>query len=85
MSSKKTAPKLADFEKSLNELESLVEKMEGGETSLEDAMKDFERGIELTRQCQNLLKNAELKVQKLIADTRNTDADLADFEPAADN
>jgi len=63
---------IPDFESALKELESLVERMEQGETSLEDSLKDFERGIELTRQCQQALKTAEQKVQQLIGEGENT-------------
>jgi exodeoxyribonuclease VII small subunit len=55
-----------DFEKALQELETLVERMEQGESSLEDSLKDFERGIELTRSCQAALAEAEQKVQILL-------------------
>jgi len=55
-----------DFEKALDELENLVERMEKGESNLEDSLKDFERGIELTRQCQKALAEAEQKVQILL-------------------
>jgi len=55
-----------DFEKALQELEGLVEKMEAGELSLEDSLGHFERGIELTRTCQKALKAAEQKVQILL-------------------
>ena len=55
-----------DFETALNELETLVERMEGGEASLEDSLKDFERGIELTRSCQAALTEAEQKVEILL-------------------
>ena len=54
-----------DFEKSLKELEELVERMEKGELSLEDSLKHFERGIELTRGCQQALQDAEQKVSIL--------------------
>ncbi len=54
-----------DFEKALAELESLVEHMESGELSLEDSLKSFERGIALTRQCQQALTAAEQKVEIL--------------------
>jgi exodeoxyribonuclease VII small subunit len=57
---------LPDFEAALAELEKIVEKMESGEQSLEDALKSFQRGIELTRQCQQGLKQAEQRVEKLI-------------------
>ncbi len=54
-----------DFEKAVKELESLVERMEQGELSLEDSLKAFERGVELTRQCQKALDEAEQKVDML--------------------
>jgi exodeoxyribonuclease VII small subunit len=68
----------AGFEASLGELEQLVERLEGGEQSLEDALKDFERGIALTRQCQQALKHAELRVQQLLQ--RDGEESLEDFE-----
>ena len=52
-----------DFEHSLNELETLVEQMEQGDTSLEQSLELFERGIKLTRSCQESLKKAEQRVQ----------------------
>lgn len=54
-----------DFEKALAELEEIVSTLEKGDLSLEAALKHFERGISLTRQCQTALKQAELKVEKL--------------------
>ena len=55
-----------DFEKALEELEKLVELMEGGDLSLEDSLRHFERGIALTRSCQKALLEAEQKVQILL-------------------
>ena len=55
-----------DFERSLSELEGLVQQLEKGELSLEDSLKQFERGIELARGCQLALKQAELKVRTLV-------------------
>ncbi len=79
-SSKKssTAAAPADFEKALNELESLVEKMEKGELSLEQALTDFQRGIELSRICQDTLKTAEQKVLLLMDQGEN--GQLVDFD-----
>lgn len=57
---------IPDFEAALAELETLVEKMESGEQSLEDALASFQHGIELTRTCQRGLKEAEQKVEKLM-------------------
>ncbi len=54
------------FEQSLAELESLVERMESGEMTLEDSLKAFEQGIKYTRDCQNALSKAEQKVQLLL-------------------
>ena len=55
-----------DFETSLRELEGLVERMEKGDLSLEQALADFQRGIELSRHCQQALNAAEKQVQILI-------------------
>ena len=55
-----------DFEKSLEELEGLVERMEHGDLTLEESLKDFERGIELTRACQKALQEAEQRVRQLV-------------------
>ena len=54
------------FETALAELESLVEQMEKGELSLEESLQHFERGVALTRACQQALKQAEQKVQILL-------------------
>ena len=55
-----------NFEKALEELESIVEDLESGDLSLENSLKSFEKGIKLARQCQEQLSQAELQVQKLI-------------------
>jgi len=55
-----------DFEKSLAELEKLVEQMEHGELSLEASLQHFERGIALSRACQTALQSAEQKVEQLL-------------------
>jgi exodeoxyribonuclease VII small subunit len=56
----------ADFEHSLDELEQLVARMEGGELSLDESLSSFERGIGLYRHCQQALENAELRVRMLL-------------------
>ena len=66
------------FEDALSELESLVETMEKGELTLEESLKSFERGVELTRTCQKALKEAEQKVEILTANT--PDAELEPFD-----
>lgn len=56
-----------DLETALKELESLVERMEQGDLSLEESLKLFERGVKLTRMCQSALKSAQQKVEVLSA------------------
>ena len=63
----KTKSKLPDFEQSLTELEALVAKLEQGDVPLEEALKTFERGVALTRQCQTALRTAQQKVEVLLA------------------
>lgn len=62
------------------ELEAIVERLEHGDLPLEDSLKQFERGVELTRLCQAALKQAEQKVQLLTAKP-GAEAVLTDFEP----
>lgn len=69
------APSIKDLEKNLDELSALVERMESGDLSLDDALQQFERGIALTRKAQTALEAAEQKVQILMADGQ-----LADFD-----
>lgn len=57
------------FEESLSELEALVERMESGDLSLEESLSAFERGIALTRSCQQALQAAEQRVEILTAKT----------------
>lgn len=64
MAKKSSTP--PDFEAALAELEKIVEKMESGEQTLEESLKSFQRGIELTRACQQGLRAAEQRVEKLI-------------------
>ena len=70
---------LSDFEKAIAELEALVERMERGEQSLEEALRDFERGIYLTRHCQGALSAAEQKVEQLLENSE--EGDVGPFRP----
>ncbi|MEJ2604542.1 MAG: exodeoxyribonuclease VII small subunit [Gammaproteobacteria bacterium] len=69
-----------NLEQALGELEALVEEMESGDLSLEAAMKKFERGIALTRNCQAALRDAEQKVEILL-EKSDGDAASQPFEP----
>ena len=57
-----------DFEAALAELEALVQRMETGTLTLEDSLRAFERGVQLSRQCQQSLQQAELRVKTLMRD-----------------
>ena len=57
------------FEEAMLELEDTVKKLESGETTLEESMELFEKGVKLSRVCQKLLSEAQLKVTKLIAES----------------
>lgn len=63
MARKKTA---VDFEQSLGALQTLVERLESGDLSLEDSLSAFEQGVTLTRECQQALTQAEQKVSQLL-------------------
>jgi exodeoxyribonuclease VII small subunit len=68
-----------DLEQALADLEAVVERLEHGELPLEEALAQFERGIELARSCQDALKQAEQKVEILLA--RTLQAEPAPFAP----
>ena len=61
-------PATPDFETSLAELETLVERLERGDLPLEEALGSFERGVALSRQCQGSLATAQQKVEQLLRD-----------------
>lgn len=67
------------FEKSLSELESLVQQMESGDLTLEQSLKAFEKGVRLTRECQQALTEAEQTVQQLL--DNNGQQETRPFEP----
>jgi len=74
-------PPKGDFEKSLARLEEVVKRMEGPDLSLDEAMKLFEEGVTLSRECQKQLEEAEGRVEillkkadgKIVAEPFNTD------------
>ncbi len=66
------------FEEDLAELEALVESMEQGELSLEESLQSFERGVQLTRSCQQALQAVEQKIEILLA--KSGKAELEPFD-----
>lgn len=56
---------LINYEKHIENLENIINALESGELSLDEALKQYEQGIHLVRQCQQALENAEQKIQIL--------------------
>ncbi|HBC0019347.1 TPA: exodeoxyribonuclease VII small subunit [Enterobacter hormaechei subsp. steigerwaltii] len=80
MPKKNDAP--ASFETALSELEQIVIRLESGDLPLEDALNEFERGMQLARQGQVKLQQAEQRVQILLSDSE--DAKTTPFTPDAE-
>jgi len=78
--SKKTEP-APNFEETLAELEKLVVNLEQGDLSLDESLSGFKHGIELTRQCQTALDNAQQTVE-ILTNTQDEDT-LKPFDPDA--
>lgn len=53
------------FEQAMSELDEIVRKLENGQIPLEEAVKTYEKGMELKKICEEELKNAEMKIEKL--------------------
>jgi len=66
---------IPDFEASLAELESIVQRLEHGELPLEESLRQFERGVALTRNCQKALRQAEQKIRVL---SKGADGELVE-------
>ncbi|MGM0449222.1 MAG: exodeoxyribonuclease VII small subunit [Pseudomonadota bacterium] len=60
----------SSFEASIQELETLVRKLEQGDMPLEESLKAFERGVQLTRSCQQSLRDAEQRVEQVIENSQ---------------
>lgn len=54
------------FEENIKELEEIITELEKGELNLDDSMKKFEHGIELSKNCTEILENAEKKITILL-------------------
>jgi exodeoxyribonuclease VII small subunit len=81
---KPEATKKPDFERSLARLEEVVQKLESPQLSLDEAMKLFEEGVGLSRECQKQLEEAEGRVEILL---KKADGKLAaePFEPEGES
>ena len=56
------------FERAMEELESIIKRLEGGQVPLEESVQIYERGEALKRRCEELLLQAEARVQKITLD-----------------
>ena len=73
--------KTQSFEKSLKDLESIVSKMEKGDLSLEDALKQYEKGMSLVQNCQQALTEADQRIQLIMEKSGNiTQEDFSQSE-----
>ncbi len=64
------------FEESLENLESIVKKLETGEVPLDDAITEFNKAMQLAKSCDAKLKNAEEAITKLVKEN----GDIVDFQ-----
>ncbi len=69
-----------DFEKKLQRLEEIVQKMEKGDLALEESLKLFEEGVKLSRDCHTQLNQAEVQVKKLMGFDGNQQPITEDFK-----
>ena len=70
------------FEQLFRELEATVGKLEAGDLSLDESLALFQRGMELSKKCGELLDHAELRIKELVPQA-DGEADLEDFEDDA--
>jgi len=72
--------KEVSFEEALKELESIVQKLESGQVKLEEAVTAYEKGVQMQKICEEKLKEAQMKVEKLILDKEGKPAGKEPFD-----
>ena len=70
-----TMNKKINFEQSLKNLEDIVQQLEKGDLSLDESLKQYEKGIKLARECQGILSEAEQKIEMLSIDSAAAQTD----------
>jgi exodeoxyribonuclease VII small subunit len=70
--------KKLSFERAIEELESIVKRLEDGKVPLEESVQIYERGEALKRRCEELLRQAEARVEKI---TTNANGEASGVEP----
>ncbi len=77
------APASLTYEQAVAELETLIDRMESGETPLEESLADYERGVGLLKRCREIITQAEQKIEYLKAAARSDDDESADSDAGA--
>jgi exodeoxyribonuclease VII small subunit len=75
-------PKDASFETLFSELEATVAKLEVGDLSLDESLALFQRGMELSKRCTEMLEKAELRIKELVPQASG-EQEIEDFEEEA--
>ena len=89
---RKSTPKPADpaldaevaalsYEEAIEELESIIERMEKGETALEDSLREYARGDALVRRCRQVLDQAEQRIEQISGQQLEAGAEPRESEP----
>lgn len=81
-SARQPQPDTTTFEQALEQLETIVDSMESGDTPLAELLVKFEEGTRLLKLCETRLKDAEMKIE-VLKKQKNGGSTLADF-PIAD-
>ena len=68
-----------NFEKALEELENIINRLEEGDVPLDDTIKLYERGAELKNLCEKKLKSAEIKIKKINQKTTTKEISVEDY------
>ena len=80
MKEQKKALEELSFEDSLSELEAIVDRLESGQGSLDDAITAYERGSQLKRYCQMKVDEARMKVEKIRLPDNGGEPEVSNFE-----
>ncbi|MGE0060919.1 MAG: exodeoxyribonuclease VII small subunit [Xanthobacteraceae bacterium] len=80
MADTNTDIKKMPFERAIEELESIVQRLEGGKVPLEESVAIYERGEALKRRCEELLRQAEARVEKITLDSGGKPAGTSPME-----
>ena len=67
------------FEQAIEELETIINRLEEGDVPLDETIKLYEKGSELKDFCEKILKSAEVKIQKINQKTKNKEITIEDY------